>query len=151
MTNEAHLERILTEFSSGLPVPARGLQSLHFPKKVSPPCNSGVGPLAGGGEEFKGSNPVREPSLLGLHGETAGPGRSRWLRGRCRDKDPERSVYIPQQGPEEGEHAHEGDKVADPMLPISGAFFSPHTGLPLRAAHRENLPLLASGEWGSLG
>lgn len=110
-----------------------------------------MGPLPGGGEEFKGSNPVGEPPLPGLHGETAGPGRSRWYRGRCRDKDPERSVYTPQQGPEEREHVHGGEKVADPMLPVSGALFSPHTGLPLRAAHRENLPLLAAREWGSLG
>lgn len=55
-----------------------------------------------------------------------------------------REVYVPQQGPEERGHVyllHEGERVTDPMLPVSVALFSPDTGLPPSTASRENLPL----------
>lgn len=73
------------------------------------------------------------------------------MEDRRGDKDLERSVNIPQQGPEEGEHVREHRRVTDPMLPVSTAHFPYHTGLPLRAGGGENPPLLASGDWGSPG
>lgn len=92
--------------------------------------------------ELRGHNGVREPSRLCLRGDMAGPRRKQGMGRRRAWGQRPREVSVPRQGPEERGHVyllHEGERVTDPMLPVSAALFSPNTGQPPRTATWENL------------
>ena len=55
--------------------------------------------------------------------ENGGPRKKQVMEDRGGDKDPERSIYIPQPAPEEGMHVREGKRVTNPMLPVSVTLF----------------------------